>query len=74
MAETKTLPSHDVFTVTGDQGSKRWTRIGAAFANKDGKGFNVALDALPVNGALVLREHEARSAAPVSAGSPDPAP
>jgi hypothetical protein len=54
----KNLPSHDVFTVTGNE-TKRWTRIGAAFANKDGKGYNVSLDAMPVNGALVLREYEA---------------
>ena len=35
-----------------------WIRIGIAFENKDGKGFNVQLTALPVSGKLVLRLHE----------------
>lgn len=34
----------------------RWTKIGAAFPHKDGKGFNVELSALPLSGKLVLRE------------------
>lgn len=33
-----------------------WTPIGSAFAHKDGKGFNIELEALPVNGRIVLRE------------------
>lgn len=39
--------------------SARWTRIGVAFPHKDGKGFNVELTALPLNGKLVLREPSA---------------
>ncbi len=35
-----------------------WIRIGVAFENKDGKGFNVQLSALPVGGKLVLRVYE----------------
>ena len=35
-----------------------WTRIGAAWPHKDGKGFNVVLDAFPVNGKLVIREQQ----------------
>ena len=35
-----------------------WIRIGVAFENKDGKGFNVQLSALPLTGKLVLRVHE----------------
>jgi hypothetical protein len=31
----------------------------AAWAHKDGHGFNVTLDALPVNGRIVLREPKA---------------
>jgi hypothetical protein len=34
----------------------RWTKVGAAFPHKDGKGFNIELSALPLNGKLVLRE------------------
>lgn len=33
-----------------------WTRIGAAWAHDDGKGFSLSLDLVPVNGGrLVLR-------------------
>jgi hypothetical protein len=34
-----------------------WTRIGSAWAHKDGKGFNLQLSALPASGGrIVLRE------------------
>ena len=41
-------------------GEKRsdWTRIGVAFAHADGKGFNVLLQAVPLDGKMVLRLHE----------------
>ncbi len=32
------------------------TTIGAAFAHKDGEGFDVTLDALPVSGRVTLRK------------------
>ncbi len=36
-----------------------WLNIGSAFPHKDGKGFNVILQALPINsGKLVLRLYE----------------
>jgi hypothetical protein len=45
-------------TTAGEQGEKRgvWTRVGAAWPNKDGKGFNVVLDVVPLDGRLILRE------------------
>ena len=52
-------PTHKVFTVrdSEEEGGKAfWTRLGSAWEHKDGKGFNIALDALPLNGRLVLRE------------------
>ncbi|WP_270373653.1 hypothetical protein [Marinicauda sp. Alg238-R41] len=55
-------PSHRLFTVTGDGENARWTEIGAAWSNKDGKGFNLALEALPVNGRLVMRSIEPKGA------------
>jgi len=33
-----------------------WTRVGSAWSHKDGKGYNIVLSALPLNGRLVLRE------------------
>ena len=44
----------------GDQGEDRskghWLEIGAAWPNKDGKGYSITLRALPVDGRVVLRE------------------
>ena len=57
-------------TNAGEHGEKRgvWTRVGAAWPNKDGKGFNVVLDVMPLNGRLILREPMERNDA--SAGTP----
>jgi len=41
-----------------------WTRIGAAWPHKSGKGFTIELEAVPVDGKIVLMEpkvHEASS-------------
>jgi hypothetical protein len=32
-----------------------WDRVGAAFAHKDGEGFDLVLDALPIDGRVTLR-------------------
>jgi hypothetical protein len=50
-------PSARAYTVREGSGKGKdfWTRIGSAWLHKDGKGFSVQLDALPVNGRLVLR-------------------
>lgn len=57
-------------TAAGDNGDKRgvWTRVGAAWPNKDGKGFHVVLDVMPLDGRLILRAPMERDEAP--AGSP----
>ena len=48
-------PSHEAFVVTGDDDSrKRWTKIGVVFTNKDGKGFNLLLEAVPLTGKIVI--------------------
>ena len=55
---TNSAPTHNVFTVE-DRGQNEdpfWLKIGAAWAHKDGKGFNITLSALPVDNRLVLRE------------------
>lgn len=56
MTENK-KPSHRVYTIRPTQDEKGyWLNIGSAWAHNDGKGFNVSLDATPVNGRLVIRE------------------
>ena len=58
-----TAQRFDVFVVedykdrSGEEKAS-WLRIGAAFAHKDGKGFNAELRAVPVSGKLVLRLHD----------------
>ena len=53
---TSKSPSHIVYQVRDREGSKGFfTRIGAAWPHKDGKGFNVQLDAMPLDGKLTLR-------------------
>lgn len=49
-------PSHRLYQVTGEGEHAFWTAIGAAWQNRDGKGFNLALDAIPLSGKIVMRE------------------
>ncbi len=37
-------------------GKGYWNRIGAAWAHKDGRGHEIQLDSLPVDGRVTLRE------------------
>ena len=39
------------------QGEKRsnWSKVGAAWPHQDGKGYRLVLNAVPVNGVVVLR-------------------
>ena len=49
-------PSHVVYQVRDREGGKGFfTRIGAAWPHKDGKGFNIQIDAIPLDGRLTLR-------------------
>ena len=49
-------PSHIVYQVRDREGGKGfWTRIGAAWAHADGRGFNVQLEVVPLDGRVTLR-------------------
>lgn len=53
-------PAHRVYTVIKRDGQDDyWLNIGATFPHQDGKGFNVMLQALPLDGKIVLREPQA---------------
>lgn len=39
----------------GDGQKSVWTKLGAAWEHRDGQGFDVQMDAIPVDGRLVLR-------------------
>lgn len=45
-----------VFTVTDREEGKKsiWSRVGVAFPTKNGAGLSIKLNALPVNGRLVI--------------------
>jgi len=48
-------PTHIAYHVREGNDKGYWTRIGAAWAHKDGKGFNLSLECLPVDGKISLR-------------------
>jgi hypothetical protein len=64
---TQSARRFDVFVVedyTKDGEEKaNWIRLGVAFENKDGKGFNLQLIAIPVSGKLVMRLAEPKQEA-----------
>jgi hypothetical protein len=54
--QTSKTPSHLAYGVRStDDGRGLFTQIGAAWAHIDGKGFNIHLDANPVDGHVALR-------------------
>lgn len=49
-------PTHTAYQVREREGAKGfWTRIGSAWPHGDGKGFNIQLDAVPLDGRITLR-------------------
>lgn len=49
-------PRHIAYHVRNREGGKGfWTRIGSAWAHKDGNGFNIQLESTPVDGHITLR-------------------
>jgi hypothetical protein len=60
--EKKNQTPHAVYVVEGEGDSAFWTKIGAAWPHQDGKGFNIQLSCMPLNGRLVVREPKAEEA------------
>ena len=57
MSDKDSQPAFRVFSVIPREGKDDyWLNIGLAFPHQDGKGFNVMLQAFPINPKLVLRE------------------
>ena len=49
-------PTHLAYQVRDRDGDKGyWTRIGAAWQHADGKGFNIQIEAVPLDGRITLR-------------------
>lgn len=57
MAKEEKKMVHRAFTVITREGEEPfWLEIGASFEHKDGKGLTIALQALPLDGRIVLRD------------------
>jgi hypothetical protein len=55
-ATTSKTPSHVAYQVRNREGQKAfWTRIGSAWLHSDGAGFQIQLDAVPIDGRITLR-------------------
>lgn len=49
-------PSHVAYHVKdGSNNKSYWTRIGSAWSHGDGKGFNIQIEAVPLDGRITLR-------------------
>lgn len=59
MSDTNTntkAPTHVAYQVRDREGKKSfWTRIGSAWPHSDGKGFNIQLEVVPLDGRITLR-------------------
>lgn len=54
--KTGKSPSFIAYQVREREGQNGfWTRIGVAFAHKDGKGYNIQVEAVPLDGRITLR-------------------
>jgi hypothetical protein len=55
-------PTYQAYTVVKREGQDDfWLNIGAAFMHQDGEGFNIMLQAFPINGKIVLRPPKSES-------------
>jgi hypothetical protein len=70
-------PTHKAYTIREFEieGKKKgdWMEIGVAFAHSDNKGFDVRLQAVPVDGKVTLRLNEPRTAADDQTAAPEQA-
>lgn len=54
-------PTHRLFNVSGEGKSAIWTPIGAAWPNKDGEGFSISCNVVPLTGRIVMRAIKERA-------------
>jgi len=64
MSDEKKAPNATAYTVRNfERGGKQdasWLKIGVAWMHQDGEGFDVVLEALPVDGRVVVRVNKAK--------------
>lgn len=66
--KAKRQPTHVVWQVIGETDKAKWIRVGAGWANKDGKGITLVFDAYPIAGRTVVREQTAAEGADAPGG------
>ena len=49
-------PAFQAWHVTNKGNKGFWTKVGAAWPHRDGKGLSLQLDVMPMNGRIVLRQ------------------
>jgi hypothetical protein len=55
-ASASKAPSHSAYHVRNRKaGDAIWTRIGSAWPHADGKGFNIQIETVPLDGRISLR-------------------
>jgi hypothetical protein len=58
-------PTHIAYQVrnykAGDKEASDWSRVGSAWVHKDGKGFDLTLESVPLSGRVVLRLNEPKA-------------
>jgi hypothetical protein len=64
MSDIDNSKRHPAFTAyhvrEGKDSKGRWTEVGAAWATKDGRGYILHLNAIPIDGRVVLLPAEKR--------------
>jgi hypothetical protein len=50
------MPAFQAYHVTNKGDDSFWTKVGAAWPHRDGKGLSLILSVIPMNGQIVLRE------------------
>jgi len=56
--------AYHVRSAKDEQGESYWTRIGVAFAHQDGKGFNLLIETVPLDGRITLRVPSEKTESP----------
>lgn len=60
MSDENRGPDYIAYSVRdrGQDKDAAWNRVGAAWQHRDGKGYDLQLDATPVDGRVTLREQK----------------
>jgi hypothetical protein len=71
--ERSTAPSYVAYHVREiKEGKDFWTRIGSAWEHKDGNGFNLQIDLIPIDGRITLRRPEDKTGDKARSGTRKP--